>query len=247
MQPLISFQNIGKSFSSQKILNDLSLDIYHNEIFGLVGKSGSGKSTLYRILMGFYKPDNGTLIFDGKDITHDTHAIRQLIGLTTQENSFYPQLTVAENLRYYGRMYHLSHSDIDQRIPQLLQLVELTGHEKSFASELSGGMQRRLDFAISLIHDPPILLLDEPTTGLDPMLRKNLWQLIHNIRNFGKTIIITTHFFDELEQHSTRVGVLNKGRIVAAAPVAQLKQYYRMPQFDAVFSHMIAYDDAQPQ
>ncbi|MFT7615731.1 MAG: ABC-2 type transport system ATP-binding protein [Candidatus Woesearchaeota archaeon] len=244
MEPLIRFGKICKSFRKEKVLDDLNLDVFPNEIFGLVGRSGSGKSTLMRVLMGFYKPDSGKIIFEGVDITHDTHAIRKLIGLTTQENSFYDKLTIVENLHYYGKMYGITSVQLKSRIPQLIELMQLNGHEHSLAGSISGGMKRRLDFAISLVHDPPLLILDEPTTGLDPILRKSIWDIIWRIRGYGKTIIISTHFFDELQQHCSRIGVLNHGRIIAAASPAQYHKIYpHHSHFSYTFEVLLHQDD----
>lgn len=235
--PVIQFKGIKKKLGDRVILDNLDLDVIDNEILGLVGKSGAGKTTLLRILMGYYPPDSGKILYQGKDVTH-SHQLRSIIGLTTQDNSFYEKLTVRENLLYFGKMYGVSTEDINWRITKLLDLMELQNTEKILAKNLSGGMKRRLDFAISLIHDPHILILDEPTTGLDPILRNEIWETIWNIRDYGKTIIVSTHFFDELEKHCHRIGILHKKKIIVSeSPDWYAKRYY--PKFAQTFAYLL--------
>ncbi|MFT4311970.1 MAG: ABC transporter ATP-binding protein [Candidatus Woesearchaeota archaeon] len=225
-----------KTFGKEIVLRDASLTLYRGEILGLIGKSGSGKTTLLRILMGFYKPNSGTIWYDGKDITQQTQKIRHSVGLTTQESSFYDRLNVQENLWHYGRMYHISKKELEKQVPRLLQLVDLEDHKKTLAKDLSGGMRRRLDFAISLIHDPDILILDEPTTGLDPSLRKSMWKLIWQIQSLGKTILITSHHFEELEEHCTRIAILESGYVRSVAPMDwYFKKYPQCKNLTQIF------------
>ncbi|MFT4312569.1 MAG: ABC transporter ATP-binding protein [Candidatus Woesearchaeota archaeon] len=224
MDPLVEFQNITKRFKDEVVLNNVQLQIFPDEIFGIIGRSGSGKTTLTRILLGFYPPDEGKLIYRGEDITTHTNKIRRIVGLTTQENSFYPRLTAKENLMYYGRIYDLKKETLETRVPLLLRLMNLVGHENVLAEDLSGGMKRRLDFAISLIHDPDLLILDEPTTGLDPVLTEDIWDIIWKIHSTGKTVIIISHLFDEIEQNCGRVGILNKGRFLAVQSPGDLRR-----------------------
>jgi ABC-type multidrug transport system ATPase subunit len=241
---LLEFAHVKKSFSSHKVLKDVSFDVEQGEIIGLAGKSGGGKTTLMRVLMGFYHADGGKILFEGKDVSRDLYHLRQNIGFTTQDNSFYEKLTVFENLEYFGQMYGVDEKSIRDRVPMLLGLLELNGKENLLAEDLSGGMKRRLDFAISLIHDPHILILDEPTTGLDPMLREQIWKVIQNIRGFGKTVIVSTHFFDELELYCDRVVILHNGIIVGMqSPKWYATTYYK--DFAKTFSYILRYHDLQ--
>lgn len=244
MAPLIEFKGITKRFKKEVVLDNLQLEIFEDEIFGIVGRSGAGKSTLMRVLMGFFPPDEGSIIYKGEDITTHTNKIREIVGLTTQENSFYPKLTIEENLQYYGRMYGLAKDQLEHRVPLLVDLMHLTGHHKTLAEDLSGGMKRRLDFAISLIHDPDLLIFDEPTTGLDPILSENIWDIIWRIRSSGKTVIIISHIFDEIERHCDRVGILNKGRFLATeSPSWYRKRYPQNKTFAQTFRMLLEYDD----
>ena len=238
MSTLIEFKEIKKSFGKAIILESVSFSLQENEIMGLVGKSGGGKSTLLRLLMGFYRADAGNILFENIDVSKNLHHLRLNMGFTTQENSFYPKLTVIENLLYFGQMYDISHNELMQRIPHVLALMKLSKSIHDLADNLSGGMKRRLDFAISLIHDPKVLILDEPTTGLDPILRSEIWQIIQDIRQYGKTIIISTHFFSELERHCDRITILHEGLILSS----QTPQWYRQnyySTFEKTFSYFV--------
>ncbi len=208
---IISFKNIVKGFGKITVLHKLSLDVNQNEVLGLIGRSGCGKSTLLKVLIGAFKPDSGKLLYKGKDITGNSDEIRHLVGLTTQENSFYEKLTIYENMVYYSRLYGIK-KDAD-KINSILKSVELFEKKKQLAGDISGGMKRRLDFAISLLHDPDLLILDEPTTGLDPILVKQFWNVVNKIKKKGKTIIVISHIFDELIDNCDRVAVMHKGTI----------------------------------
>jgi ABC-2 type transport system ATP-binding protein len=205
---LIEFSDVTKSFNKKLVLDKINLKIYEGEIFGLVGRSGSGKSTLIKILLGTYKPDSGKVFFRGNDITGNSYYLRKIVGLTTQENSFYDKLTVYENMRYYGNLFKVKKSK--DQIMQLLSSVELNQSVNTLAENLSGGMKRRLDFALSMIHDPELLILDEPTTGLDPILVRQFWQIVRNAT--GKTILVISHIFPEIKHNCKRVCLLGKGK-----------------------------------
>jgi ABC-type multidrug transport system ATPase subunit len=241
---LLEFVHVKKVFGKHAVLKDVSFVVEKGEIIGLAGKSGGGKTTLMRVLMGFYHADGGQILFDGVDVSKDLYHLRQNIGFTTQDNSFYEKLTVFENLEYFGQMYGVDEDTIRERVPILLGLLELSGKEKVLGEDLSGGMKRRLDFAISLIHDPSILILDEPTTGLDPMLREQMWRVIKNIQAYGKTVIVSTHFFDELESYCDRVVILHLGKIVGMHPPKwYAKNYYK--DFAKTFSYILSYHDLE--
>lgn len=208
---LISFEKIVKKFGDNLVIDGLSLDVNSKEVFGLIGRSGCGKTTLLKILIGVYPVTSGKIIYEGSDITGHSEMIRNLVGLTTQENSFYKDLSIYENMFYYARLY-----GVDQRqekIDKILKDVELYEKRNLMAGRISGGMKRRLDFAISLIHDPALLILDEPTTGLDPILVKQFWDVVKRIKKQGKTIIVISHIFDELRDNCDRVGIMHSKKI----------------------------------
>ncbi|MDA3856531.1 MAG: ABC transporter ATP-binding protein [Candidatus Woesearchaeota archaeon] len=211
--PLISFKEIQKLFKNKTILHDLNLDIYEKEIIGLLGKSGCGKSTLLKILIGFYKPDNGMIIYKSDNLIRHNEKIRKIAGYVSQENSFYEKLTVEENLKFFAKLYSVKRHNIKDRIDFLLGLVNLDNSRHTMASNISGGMKRRLEFAISLVHDPKILILDEPLTGLDITIRDQLWDVVKQIRTNGVTIIISTHLLNSAQENCDRVAILHNNKI----------------------------------
>ncbi|MBN2368184.1 ABC transporter ATP-binding protein [Candidatus Woesearchaeota archaeon] len=213
MQPVIEFCDISKSFGKKRVLNKIDLKIYHGDIFGLLGGSGSGKSTLTNILLGICKPDSGKVLFNGVDITGDSYILRKIVGLTTQENSFYDKLTVYENMMYYSNLYRVKkpRKELKKHIDSILSSVALSSSKNTLAESLSGGMKRRLDFAISIVHNPELLILDEPTTGLDPLLVKQFWDVVKKVGGEKKTILVISHIFSEIKENCNRVGILSKG------------------------------------
>ncbi|MBT5739770.1 ABC transporter ATP-binding protein [Candidatus Woesearchaeota archaeon] len=216
----IVFKGVSKRFHNKVVLANVNLSVQPGTIVGLVGRSGSGKTTLFRLLLGIYSATKGKILINGQD----TKKSKSLIGFASQDNSFYPRLTVKENLSYFGRSYNLSKSEIDSRIKRLLSLMELSGNESIQARRLSGGMQRRLDLAIALIHDPEVLILDEPTTGLDVILNESIWELILRIHQSGKTIIVSTHNLDEVAHYCSNVVFLSKGKVIEERSIRKLSQ-----------------------
>ncbi len=226
-QPFIQFENITKSFGKKVIIDNLNLNIPYKEIFGVIGKSGSGKTTLLSLLIGFLKPDKGQVLFQSRDIHRDLQNVQQQFGFAAQEGSFYPKLTVQENLEYFGKMYNLSRLNLKEKIPELLKLVELEDARDLLGWKLSSGMQKRLDIACALIHDPKVLILDEPTEDLDPALRNEILDLLQKInREKDITIIVTSHLLDEVEYLCNEVAVLDKKKIIDSGNINELKDKY---------------------
>ena len=223
---LIEVRGVKKRFGDNLVLDNLDLDIKEGDIFGLVGINGSGKTTLLKVLMGFYKPDEGKILYKGADLRKSMSAIRKDFGFTTQENSFYPKLTVFENLNYFGSLYGLARSDIKNNVSEIMTLLELNEFSDFLAENLSGGMQRRLDMACSLIHNPKILILDEPTEDLDPILRREIVRLIKKINGLGTTVIITSHLLDDIEILCDSIAVLHNGKIVIKGSIEELRRLY---------------------
>jgi ABC-2 type transport system ATP-binding protein len=211
----ISIKDIKKSFSGKIILKNITLDAKELDIIGLIGKSGCGKSTFLKILVGYYKADSGKIELNGKDISKDSKALRKIVGYTTQDNSFYEKLSVIENMKYYSNIYNVPLKVQETRIKELLTDVGLYEHKDKLAENISGGMKRRLDFAISLVHDPKILVLDEPTVGLDPLLIDQFWNIVQKVVKKDKKIaIISSHILSELEKNSTKAVFMNNGEII---------------------------------
>ncbi len=214
MEPLLEIKEVSKSFGKRRVIDSLSLDLYPGEIVGLVGRSGCGKSTLIKILVGYYKADSGKIIFNGRDVTKHFNKVKEIVGYTTQENSFYEKLTVHENMVYYANLYNVGISARRERINHLLRAVELYGSKDVLAGNISGGMKRRLDFAISLLHNPKLVILDEPTTGLDPVLVENFWKIVEEIvRAQGITVLVSSHLLPEIKEHCSKAAVMSKGKV----------------------------------
>lgn len=213
--PIIEFRGVSKRFGKKTVLDDINLSIREGELFSIIGRSGSGKSTLMKVFLGIHRPNKGRVFFEGKDITRKHDQLRTLIGLTTQENSFYDRLSVFENMKYYGNLFgvNLPRRAMKEEIIRILKDVELDKELKTLGKDLSGGMKRRLDFAISLMHDPKILILDEPTTGLDPILVEQFWKVVKRVAKKGKTIVVISHIFPELEANCDRACILHRGKI----------------------------------
>lgn len=222
-RPLIEFSRVQKFFGDRRILKDISLTIWPGRIFGIIGPSGAGKTTLLRLLIGFYKPTAGKILVMGAEVEQSPVTF---FGFGTQDNSFYDELTCMENLEYFGRLYHLPKARILKNAEENLKLVGLEKHKDVIAGNLSGGMKRRLDLAIAIMHDPRILILDEPTAGLDPKLRKQVWQLIQKIKAKGITIIITSHLLTEMEHFCDEVAIISDGKILETGSPAVLKEAY---------------------
>jgi ABC-2 type transport system ATP-binding protein len=229
--PFIQFISITKIFSKKIVLDNVNLEIPYGEIFGIIGKSGSGKTTLLSILVGFIKPERGKAFFQGQDLSRFTNNLRQQFGFTAQEGSFYPNLTVRENLEYFGTLYNLPYVSLKEKIPETLKLVNLTEAENKLARSLSSGMKKRLDIACAILHDPKVLILDEPTEDLDPLLRKEILRLLKKInKEKNVTIILTTHLLEEVESVCSRVAILDNKTIIESGTVNELKDKYSKNQ-----------------
>jgi ABC-2 type transport system ATP-binding protein len=219
---VLHIQNLHKSYGQRAILQGLNLHLLPGEIYGLLGPNGAGKTTTIQILCGLVKADRGQIRLQDQQVSEATKA---LIGLVPQENLLYGSLTAAENLHFFARLYGLSKAQRQERVPQCLDQVGLLDRAKSRAEVLSGGMQRRLSTAIALIHHPKLLILDEPTTGLDIDARVEIWKLIWQLQKQGMTILLTTHLLDEAERLCDRIGILRAGKLVAEGSLTQLRQF----------------------
>jgi lipooligosaccharide transport system ATP-binding protein len=207
-----TFFNAGKLFIA---VDDLSFDVQRGECFGLLGPNGAGKSTTMKMLLGLTPADSGSIQLLNYAIPSQAREARYRVGVVPQMDSLDPDFTVQENLRIYGGYFGLSHKEIDARIPSLLEFAQLDSKKDASIRELSGGMKRRLTIARSLVNDPDILVLDEPTTGLDPQARHLIWDRLKNLLNQGKTIVLTTHFMDEAERLCDRLAIVDHGRKIA--------------------------------
>jgi ABC-2 type transport system ATP-binding protein len=216
MDVAIELKDVTKIFGKRKILDNISLSIKKGKIYGLLGPSGSGKSTIINILCGMYEQTSGEIKVLGKK------KAKERIGLVPQEYSVYDELSVWSNLVYFGKLYSVKSKTIKKRAKKILEEMMLYEHRKLPAKELSGGMKRRLNIACALIHDPDIILLDEPTVGLDPVTRRAIWQILKDINSMGKTLLFTTHFMDEVEFLCDELALLQSGSIIVTGNVKDL-------------------------
>lgn len=209
----IHVENLTKKFGSFTAVDNISFSIPQGSIFGFLGPNGSGKSTTIRMLCGVLHPTSGKALIMGKDVIKNTEAVRQSLGYMSQRFSLYEDLTVEENLDFYAGVYGLSKKVSEDRKKELIAMANLTGKEKSLAGTLSGGWKQRLALGCALIHKPKLLILDEPTAGVDPVSRRVFWEIIHALARQGITILVTTHYMDEAES-CDRVGFILNGRLI---------------------------------
>lgn len=214
-EPIFRISKLRKQFGGNVVVDDLSLEIQPGECLGVIGPNGAGKTTSIRMCLGLVGPDAGAIEAFGLPIPQRVREAKQRIGVVTQFDSLDPDFTCVENLRVYGRYFGLDKSLIEARIPKLLEFAALQAKANAKPGELSGGMRRRLSLGRALINDPDLLLLDEPTTGLDPQARHLMWERLQSLLQQGKAILLTTHFMDEAERLCDRLLVLDHGRKIA--------------------------------
>jgi ABC-2 type transport system ATP-binding protein len=218
---VLNIEKLSKSYNERKVLQDLTLHIQAGEIYGLLGPNGAGKTTTINILCNLLTSDSGVVKINGQPISEAT---KQLIGVAPQENLLYKSLSCEENLNFFAQIYGLKTQQRRQQIQDCLAAVNLLDRAKSPVETLSGGMQRRLNIAVALVHQPKLVILDEPTTGLDIEARYEIWDLIRRLKSQGITVLLTTHLLDEAERLCQRIGILKGGRILAEGSLAELQQ-----------------------
>ncbi len=206
----IQLKNLCKSYGDLKAVDGLNLEIEEKEIFGILGPNGAGKTTTLEMIETLREPDSGDITICGMDVRKDTRAIKEILGVQLQNTVFFDNLTVWETIDLFGSFYRNS-------LPpdELLELVDLKDKAKATLDELSGGQQKRVAIALALVNDPTIVFLDEPTTGLDPQVRRNIWEIVEQLREKQKTVVLTTHYIEEAEYLCDRVAVMDLGKMVA--------------------------------
>lgn len=222
---IIKTEGLTKKFGEFTAVDKVSFEVQRGEVVGYLGPNGSGKTTTIRMLCGLLHPTAGSATVNGLDIVRDTEAIKRLIGYMSQKFALYDDLTVMENLAFYAGVYEIPRATEKQRIAKILEMAGLTARTKSIAGELSGGWRQRLALGCALVHNPLLLFLDEPTSGVDPVARREFWDLIYTLANEGTTIFVTTHYMDEAE-HCGRVGFMSNGRLLAFDTPRTLKDHY---------------------
>lgn len=212
---IVRAENLSKHYGRLRVVGGISFRLNQGEFCGILGPNGAGKTTTLKMLVGNTPPTGGSLQVLGFAIPRQARAMRQRVGVVAQTDNLDPDFTVVENLRVYGRYFGLRRAEIESRIPELLAFAALEERASATIQQLSGGMKRRLAIARALINRPELLILDEPTTGLDPQIRQNIWQLLRQLQKDGLTIILTTHYMDEAERLCGRIILMDHGRILA--------------------------------
>jgi len=254
---IFQLEGVSKSFGKNLVLSNFNLKIERGKIFGIIGPSGVGKTTLLNLLVGLLKPDSGVIYFIGRRLEKSQALLKKLVAMSPQHYSFYPNLTVEENLKFFGKMYGLDNKTLEEKMLWLLSQLQLAGYEKNLASTLSVGMQRRLDIACTLLADTEVYIFDEPFEGLDPLMREVVIKLIKelhrtssNIKNPAflknldtkkkrRTVIISSHFLKDLEKIcDTCILIFNK-KIIAQGTISSLKKKYKKESLEEIFKLLV--------
>ncbi len=220
-QKILEVKNLNKSYGEIHALANFSLDLEKGEVLGLLGPNGAGKTTLISVLSGTLRDFTGSVAFQGQDLFGDRN-LRNLIGIVPQEMAFYEDLSAMENLMFWGGLYDIPERELKKRAHELLAVVELSARAKEPIRKFSGGMKRRLNMAIGLVHRPELLLLDEPTVGIDVQAKVSILEIIRDVGRQGTSVIFTTHQLAEVEQTCTRIAIMDKGAILAQGTLAEL-------------------------
>ncbi|ACD96812.1 ABC transporter related [Trichlorobacter lovleyi SZ] len=246
--PAVTLAGLTRCFGDFVAVNSISLTVPKGEIFGFLGPNGAGKSTTIRMLCGILEPSSGNGMVAGFDVAGQAELIKENIGYMSQKFSLYEDLTVAENIAFYGGIYRLPAKELAERADWVIEMAGLTERRNSKAGELSAGWRQRLALGCALLHRPPIIFLDEPTAGVDPLNRRRFWQLIHNLASEGVTIFVTTHYMDEAE-YCDRLALIYRGELVAVGTPLELKRQQAvdglLPSLEQVFIDLIEQRDAQ--
>ena len=225
MNNAIEVRNLTRRFGDCVAVNDISFDVRAGEIFGFLGSNGAGKSTTIRMLCGLLRPTSGTAIVGGIDVTRDPEGVKRRIGYMSQRFSLYEKLTVDQNITFFAGIYGLSKERFDARRAFVLDMAGLRGRENTLTGDLSAGWRQRLALGCAILHEPPIVFLDEPTGGVDPLSRRQFWRLIDDLSRAGVAVLVTTHYLDEAE-HCHRIAIIQAGRLAAHGTVKELKSMF---------------------
>ena len=238
MDKVIEVHDFTKCFGRFTAVNAISFDVHKGEIFGFLGANGAGKTTAMRMLCGLSVPTSGKALVAGYDVSEDTEKIKQRIGYMSQKFSLYGDLTVKENIRLFGGIYGLSRQQIKEKTEKLLHTLAMQRYQDDLVESLPLGWKQKLAFSVAILHEPTIVFLDEPTGGVDPVTRRQFWELIYETAARGITIFVTTHYMDEAE-YCDRVSIMVDGRIEALDTPARLKQLYGTTTMNEVFYSLV--------
>jgi ABC-2 type transport system ATP-binding protein len=221
----ITVTNLTKCFGDFVAVDRVTFDVAQGEVFGFLGSNGAGKSTTIRMLCGLLKPTSGVAVVGGVDVGRDPEGVKRRIGYMSQRFSLYERLTVDQNIRFFGGVYGLDRRTLDARRTFVLDMAGLRGREHTRTADLAGGWRQRLALGCAILHEPPIVFLDEPTGGVDPLSRREFWRLIDHLSANGVTVLVTTHYLDEAE-HCNRIAIIHAGRLAALGTTADLRRVF---------------------
>lgn len=220
----VLLENVQKVYNNVTVVNGLSFSIEPGEMFGLLGPNGAGKSTTIRMLTTLTRPSSGKINVAGYDVIEQSSQVKRQIGVVLQQVSVDADLSVWENMEFHGRLHHIPNPERKQRIEQWLDYVQLADRRNALVKTLSGGMKRRLQIARALLHQPQILFLDEPTVGLDPQTRRRIWEIILDLNKQGMTMLLTTHYMEEVEYLCDRIGIMDQGQLISLGTLQELRK-----------------------
>lgn len=236
MPNILEVKNLKKTYPGGTIaVKGISFAVKRGEFFGFLGPNGAGKTTTINMLVNLVKPTSGKILIDDIDVVKNPRAVHERIGIAMQEVGLDEYASAREMMQLHGRLYHMPKKTIDAQVQKLLKLMELERVADRYLSTYSGGMKRRFDLALALIHEPKVLFLDEPTTGLDPHARQLIWNHLRNLNEEGMTIFLTTHFMEEAQALCERLAIMDKGKIVAQGSPGTLIKKYRVETLEQVF------------
>lgn len=227
---MIELSGLNKSFGTNQVLRNLNLTVKQGEFYSLLGPNGAGKSTTINIIAQLLRPDEGKVMVNGFDASTQVLKIKALLGVVPQEIALYEELTAWENLMFWGQLNGVSRSVINERGKKILTQFGLYERKDEKIKTYSGGMKRRINIAVALLHNPEVILMDEPTVGIDPQSRNNIYEFMESLKREGKTIIYTTHYMEEAERFSDRIGVMDNGRLVTEGTLSEIKQSVNLPE-----------------
>ncbi len=223
-KPAIGVEKLSKRFGEIHAVKRISFEVRPGEIYGLLGPNGAGKTTTLSMLSGLLRPDDGKITFDGVDLQSDPIRVKSALGVVPQETALYDELTATENLRFWGGLYGLAGADLERAVETVLAQVGLDRRAKEPVKNFSGGMKRRLNLSLGLVHRPLVVLLDEPTVGIDPQARLNILDVVRGVAASGTTVLYTTHYLEEAETLCNRIGIMDHGEILAEGTLDELKR-----------------------
>lgn len=226
METIVNVQHLAKSYGKQKALSDITFSVRRGTCFGLLGPNGAGKSTTMKILTGIVETDKGTAEVFGMDAVKKRHAICREVGYVPQAITLYERLSARDNLIFFGEMYGMHGKPLKARISEVLQLVGLENKAKAAVRTFSGGMKRRINMAAAMLHEPELLILDEPTVGIDPQSRNHIFEMIRSLKSSGVTIIYSTHYMEEVEALCDELAIIDQGEVIAQGALSELLNRY---------------------